>query len=102
MEAGYLRAPLKWVLCPSSRLPLGFPGDECSIASSRHSVNSQFFVGDNWRNEMDVLGFVFGMSGFAFAIIGMTCGVNASSKVDKLEAKLSDAGLLAKDVESVD
>jgi len=49
---------------------------------------------------MEVLGFVFGMSGFTFALVGMSYGVIARSEVKALEEKLIEAGILASDVDS--
>ncbi len=49
---------------------------------------------------MEVVGFVFGMSGFTFAIVGMSYGINALSKVNALEERLEKAGILSADANS--
>ncbi len=53
---------------------------------------------------MDTMGFVFGMTGLSFGMLGFVFGIaatnNANSaigKIDKLEQRLSDAGILERD-----
>lgn len=39
---------------------------------------------------MDMLGFIFGISGMTFDLMGMTMAINATAKVNELEERLSD------------
>ncbi len=43
---------------------------------------------------METMGFIFGMSGFSFGLLGFVFAINAAGKVDKLEKKLQERGLL--------
>lgn len=50
---------------------------------------------------MDTIGFVFGISGMSMGLLGFIFGINASnaatsasSRIDRLEKRLGDAGLL--------
>ena len=52
----------------------------------------------SWR-VAEVHGFVFGMSGFTFAIVGMSDGISALSKVKTIEAKLKEAAIRPADAD---
>ena len=43
---------------------------------------------------METMGFVFGMSGLSFGLIAFVFALNAMGKVDKLEKKLKEKGIL--------
>ncbi len=46
---------------------------------------------------MDTVGFVFGMMGFIFGMAAMSIAISASGKIDKLEQRLNEAGILNKE-----
>ena len=50
------------------------------------------------------MGFIFGMTGLSFGLLGFIFGISASnsataaaSKIDKLEQRLTDVGILNRD-----
>jgi len=43
---------------------------------------------------METMGFVLGTSGFSFGMMGFVFAINAVGKVDKLEEKLKERGIL--------
>lgn len=46
------------------------------------------------RSTMETMGFVFGMSGLSFGLIGFIYGINAMNKISALEKKLREKGIL--------
>lgn len=53
---------------------------------------------------MDTLGYVFGMMGMSFGLLGFVFGINgsnsataASERIDRLEKRLSAAGIVTSD-----
>ena len=56
---------------------------------------------------MDTMGFIFGVTGMSFGLLGFIFGINgsnsaasASARLDQLEKRLGDAGLLDGDDEA--
>ena len=46
------------------------------------------------RIDVEVLGFVFGSSGFTFALLAWMIASSASQRVNELESRLREAGVI--------
>ncbi len=49
---------------------------------------------------METIGFIFGMSGMSFGIMGFIFALSALAKISKLEKQLTETGVLDKEYKS--